>query len=72
MTEVDDPWVVVTMGSGDCGPNNCPGGVDGPYPGHAAARAAAARIPAGLRPHTLPLTPPVGPLFDGQPPEGGR
>lgn len=60
---VFDPWVVVTFGgSGECGLNSCPVGVDGPYSGQKAAAAAAERL-GFMNPHTLPLTgAPVLPL----------
>ena len=60
---VPDPWVVVTFGSSsDCGLSACPVGVDGPYPGREAAKAAGERL-AFMNPHLLPLTgPPVLPL----------
>jgi hypothetical protein len=60
---VPDPWVVVTFGSSaDCGLSACPVGVDGPYPGREAAKAAGERL-SFMNPHLLPLTgPPVLPL----------
>ena len=59
---VPDPWVVVTFGSSSCELSACPVGVDGPYPGHEAAKAASERL-SFMKPHLLPLTgPPVLPL----------